>query len=148
MPNKYEVTEESIARRKTIMALCQDEPKTMKEMAYIMDKCPNALRHSVMELIKNGHLKVAGTKPDENKRECFAYLCTDSKYMPHVAAVIPQTVKANAPQIEIKVDQFKPVIIQETPHKRTVYLTNNVKTRGNKIKRDGWIGSTMSTMSF
>jgi predicted transcriptional regulator len=145
MPHRYELKEESIARRKTIIALCEAEPMTMKELSAIIGLTPNTMRHSVNELLRQKHIKIVGTKPDENKRECFAYLSTDSEYMPHVATVITPTIQVHVPQVVVKKENYKPVIIQETSTKRTVYLTNNVKTKGSCIKRDVRIGSTLGS---
>jgi predicted house-cleaning noncanonical NTP pyrophosphatase (MazG superfamily) len=139
MPVKYQITEQSLENRKAILALCANSPKTLMELSIATGRTKEALRFNVGKLIESKNLKIKGTKLNEHGRECFAYLATNSKYTPDLDHKIPEAVKKSI----IRKDEY------ESPsYVRIVSADDYHPTRGTPKRRDAWIGSTFSTMTF
>lgn len=129
MPVKYQISDKSLENRKKILAICKYEPKTLNEISQFTGSTTSALRFNVKQLMESNHLKFCGTKIDHNNRTCYAYISTDSKYIPHQEKKL-QPVKSKKAVITIVTsDDYHP-------------------TRAAPKRRDAWIGSTFSTMSY
>jgi hypothetical protein len=149
MTSRYKITEKSIANKKLVLALCDTEPKTLKELSAIIGRSTNALRHTVIALMASKHLKVYSSSIDKNGRPCFTYLSTESKFMPQVKLDVPAHIAIHIPLEEEPVEiLFKPVIEQVNEYTRRVYCADHVKTKGIKTKIDPRHGSTLGTMTF
>jgi hypothetical protein len=137
MPVKYQISEKSLEKREQILLLCKTS-KSLNELSALTGDTVSSLRFNVKKLTESKHLKLKGTKLSDNNQPSKAYIATGLKYQPLIEIHIPVIVKSK--------DETK-----NPPWLTVVTCNDNHPTRMKEDKpkrRDAWIGSTFSTMSF
>jgi hypothetical protein len=142
MPVQYEITEKSIAIRNQILALCKNGMTTIGDLSDATGKTNYGLRFHIEKLVASKHLK-AGTAFNKINQEVNAYLTLRDSYD-------PQEIKdANYLIPGGRLIKFDSTTAESLALAKKLTKSDALRHSDSKAaRRSGWIGSTLSTMTF